>query len=328
MNAEAPLKAIIESPDDDAPRLAYANWLEERGDRERAEFIWVQLDLARLPEDAPSRNALERRERELLREHKHEWGASPWCRRLRRGFVESISLDLNTFLDHAEEIFTQLPVREVVVYDACEDNVPDLSTSPFLTRLSSLQVLGGNAGPLSDRDIIPLARSPYLGHLVSLDLSYNSIGDGFVQELASSLHLGRLETLNLGHNAIGSKGVEHLAFSPNLPRLSSLHLGSNSIGPAGIAALASSDARLSLVTLICYNNGIADEGAELLAGSANAETLIALNLGWNDIGDAGGTAMAASPHLPRLVQLDLEQNQLGEVVRYALQVRFGNHVHL
>ena len=38
---EAFLQAIIDNPDDDAPRLIYADWLEERGDP-RGEFIRVQ----------------------------------------------------------------------------------------------------------------------------------------------------------------------------------------------------------------------------------------------------------------------------------------------
>ncbi len=47
--AEAFLEAIIGRPDDDGPRLAYADWLDERGDAARAEFIRVQIALARLP---------------------------------------------------------------------------------------------------------------------------------------------------------------------------------------------------------------------------------------------------------------------------------------
>ena len=48
------LEAIRASPDDDAPRLVYADWLEEHGDQPRAEFIRVQCALARLPQDDPT----------------------------------------------------------------------------------------------------------------------------------------------------------------------------------------------------------------------------------------------------------------------------------
>jgi uncharacterized protein (TIGR02996 family) len=44
---EGILAAIQEAPDDDTPRLVYADWLAEHGDPERAEFIRVQCELAR-----------------------------------------------------------------------------------------------------------------------------------------------------------------------------------------------------------------------------------------------------------------------------------------
>jgi uncharacterized protein (TIGR02996 family) len=40
------LRAICAEPADDTPRLVYADWLEEHGQGERAEFIRVQVELA------------------------------------------------------------------------------------------------------------------------------------------------------------------------------------------------------------------------------------------------------------------------------------------
>jgi len=44
---DAFLQAIRDSPDDDTPRLVFADWLTENGDADRAEFIRVQCELAR-----------------------------------------------------------------------------------------------------------------------------------------------------------------------------------------------------------------------------------------------------------------------------------------
>ncbi len=44
------LEDITEHPDDDTPRLVYADWLDDHGQPERAEFIRVQCELARLGE--------------------------------------------------------------------------------------------------------------------------------------------------------------------------------------------------------------------------------------------------------------------------------------
>ena len=43
-------RAVLEDPRDDAVRLVFADWLEEHGDAERAEFIRAQVERARLDE--------------------------------------------------------------------------------------------------------------------------------------------------------------------------------------------------------------------------------------------------------------------------------------
>jgi uncharacterized protein (TIGR02996 family) len=55
---EAFRQAIVESPDDDTPRLIYADWLDDHGDADQANLIRVQCRLARLPDDDPERPAL------------------------------------------------------------------------------------------------------------------------------------------------------------------------------------------------------------------------------------------------------------------------------
>lgn len=49
------MRTIIASPADDAPRLVYADWLEEHGgEPERAEFIRLQIRIAHTPEFLPT----------------------------------------------------------------------------------------------------------------------------------------------------------------------------------------------------------------------------------------------------------------------------------
>ena len=45
---KAGLAACRAAPDEDAPRLVLADWLEERGESGRAEFVRVQCELAAL----------------------------------------------------------------------------------------------------------------------------------------------------------------------------------------------------------------------------------------------------------------------------------------
>src|SRR5262245_57708734 len=110
MSHDAFLRAIIDRPDDDLPRLVYADYLDEVGDPARAEFIRVQCELAGLPEDDPRRPALEDREHELLDEHEPEWLgdygriAHEW--EFRRGFLEGVAATVSAMRD-----FNPGPVR-------------------------------------------------------------------------------------------------------------------------------------------------------------------------------------------------------------------------
>jgi uncharacterized protein (TIGR02996 family) len=81
------LADIIAHPADDAPRLIYADWLEDNGEEERAEFIRVQCELAAraagvsrghipagsLWHPAIDDGAILRRERNLLFDHWPRW---------------------------------------------------------------------------------------------------------------------------------------------------------------------------------------------------------------------------------------------------------------
>jgi uncharacterized protein (TIGR02996 family) len=83
------LDAIWESPDDDVPRLVYADWLEEQGNP-RGQFMRIQCALARGDLEEDRRRQLERQEQELLAVHGQEW-LGPTCSprlfwRFRRGF--------------------------------------------------------------------------------------------------------------------------------------------------------------------------------------------------------------------------------------------------
>src|SRR5262245_32678011 len=42
------LDAVLENPDDDLPRLIYADWLDENGDAKRAEFIRAQITISQV----------------------------------------------------------------------------------------------------------------------------------------------------------------------------------------------------------------------------------------------------------------------------------------
>src|SRR5437016_4702342 len=87
------LSACKDQPDEDAPRLVLADWLEEYGEAERAELVRVQCRLAR-DEAVPDWSALHSRECELLRQGRQgrlsrlaPFNRQDWHWQLRRGLV-------------------------------------------------------------------------------------------------------------------------------------------------------------------------------------------------------------------------------------------------
>jgi uncharacterized protein (TIGR02996 family) len=87
------LAAIRADPDDDAPRLIYADWLLEHGagddDRRLGELIQIECRLAKLPREHTDRAALDQRLRVL------EPSRPLWMIAIsERGFVARMSVDL------------------------------------------------------------------------------------------------------------------------------------------------------------------------------------------------------------------------------------------
>src|SRR5262249_17928038 len=211
---EAFLKDIIEHPDDDTPRLIYADWLDEHGQPARGEFIRVQCELARLPEGDERRAVLAAREKDLLAAHAAEWSAPlvDWgveTPKFRRGLVESVKMTVRDFLDHAGELMAWAPVREVELRQV-HDQLQGLADSHHLTRLRSLEL--GDEG-IGVQGATILAGSPHLAPLNELLLWGNGLQDEGTASLASSPYLANLTGLDLSVNDVGDRGLEALARS-------------------------------------------------------------------------------------------------------------------
>lgn len=145
---EALLAAIIANPDDDLPRLLYADCIEESyGEIERAEFIRVQCELARMSEGMqrppsmagvemiiPGTECLLRRERELIGSPRFDgdtvtsdnyvqWAIQSCASfdllsigyQWRRGFIEHVKCPAADWTAHADAILAAHPVLEVML---------------------------------------------------------------------------------------------------------------------------------------------------------------------------------------------------------------------
>jgi uncharacterized protein (TIGR02996 family) len=320
------LATVLAEPDNDGPRLVYADWLDEHDQPARAEFIRLQIELAKRP-GVRRREQLRLREKELLDAHKETWAEpvaefrtiykyyhSRTLYVFRRGFVEGILTDPDTFIEQAAEMFARAPIREI--HFAEVGDYEELANCKHLLRLHTLEFAGTN---LTEEDNVGvLLRSRYLANLTRLTVEgvddNGHLDLAGVRALVGSKYLGKLEALSLSGNWLNEQGshrtVRYFLKKANYPALRELDL--------------------SWACLL-------DADAEALAATPWVARLRVLNLWHNSIGDRGVRALLESPHLAKVELLDLRENlrtgyrrsvPISPQTRAALKKRFGKRVVL
>lgn len=189
---EEALARVVDNPEDDAARLAYADAVEPQDPR-RADWIrWhIAYEQMRIGDGLPSWAQQHRKYRStpgFLDDAKlmMEWAKPivPYCRdaaswEYHRGFIIHITTSPYTLLEHGEKIFSLAPIRfielTVTGNPATYDNtvsreigrfpMKELMASPLLKRLDGIIFWGAF---LSLDDIRLIAESPNLDRLVYL----------------------------------------------------------------------------------------------------------------------------------------------------------------
>jgi uncharacterized protein (TIGR02996 family) len=135
MNEQALLQAILDVPEDDAPRLVYADWLDEHGgpeERARAEIIRLEVAHARLPSGDPRVEEDEERWLDLVENHVRPW-------------MESLGGEGISWDDNAGPTF--------------ERGFPAKADAPAFAEVKMLYVAHND---LTDASAWALAQSPHL----------------------------------------------------------------------------------------------------------------------------------------------------------------------
>jgi uncharacterized protein (TIGR02996 family) len=305
------LPSILERPDDDIPRLVYADWLEERGDP-RGAFIRLQCQREPLTYVDADFKMLLASEAALLREHETTWlGAIPGMvdhAEFRRGFVESVRLSASKFLRSAPRLFRVAPVR-VVQLTLVGPYLPKIALLPQIGRLRELN-LSSNA--IGSKGILPLVNSPHAALLQSLQLNDCALGAVASEVLAKATSLAHLRSLGMARNTLGDLGVARLAAAPHLASLRELNLRENQLGIDAGGILADAPHFRKLTRLSLGVNHLGNEGVTSLANSPILASLQHLDLHGNQISTPAALALARSPHLGALRSLDLRQNRLSD----------------
>jgi uncharacterized protein (TIGR02996 family) len=288
------LDAIGENPEDDGPRLVYADWLDDHGQPHRAELIRLQCRLALLEEHDPERLRLEQREADLLFAFGKGWSAVPPCagdhlRSFHRGFFDRLSTTASDFLKRGGSFFAASPLTEVQLRNV-RGRAPRLAASPLLGRLTTLCLYDSDLTP---DDLHALGASPHLGNLRALALSRPVLNAEHAQALAGWSALPRLRRLQF--SARTNHALEALAGVPGrLAALRSLQIG----GAAGAAAFrALREAAPELEHLHVLGTDVAPEHLEALAAQPALRSLHIYNCGADGLADAELTGKLSSLRL-------------------------------
>ncbi len=226
------LAAIIASPDDDVPRLVYADWLDENrpdpapspaaGPSARADYVRVQCRLAGRPFDEPDYAELLERERDLsdwLNTHApdpapplpgdlewfNEFDGGEWGT-FARGFLDETEYteyddapdeNVARLLTALPEAFALTTVRSLRLADAYGEEVGGLLNSPVAAGLRGL-ALSDIADDNEADAVRAIATSAHLTGLRKLSLDFY-VEEDDLRRLARADHLGSLESLSLDY---------------------------------------------------------------------------------------------------------------------------------
>jgi uncharacterized protein (TIGR02996 family) len=221
------LKAIFAAPDDDLPRLVFADWLDEHGETAWAELIRVQCETCRTGGESPRTAALVAT----------VFGGYDECLPVAADFDRGFRSDSRIRVT-AEQLADPEGFRSTAV-----------SRYPEWYGASSLTV---TEGPIvTPTPLVTVLTSPVTEHVTELDLSGReeevptadddpamtalgiklidfvrrpTINTLMVEELAGMRECRRLVSLDLRNNDIGNDALRALAESPYFTRLTKLRL--------------------------------------------------------------------------------------------------------
>jgi uncharacterized protein (TIGR02996 family) len=342
---DALFAAICAEPDEDTPRLAYADLLDETGGKEnaaRAEYIRAAVRLAREERwSVPWRELKAKTERfeskfvQLAQKKRLPWVAhlkgrvAAWD--FERGFVGHITVYSKRFVAEGEKFFAQDPLRSIkfVKLTAKSGSVPAaaLFASAFLSRATKL---GFDGSGLMDRELDLFGDSPHVRGLRALSLG----GSNPFSEAAIPILLKKLRSLNEVHcnwnTAFTDAHAKALAECRDFARVAVLDLNRAAVSGAGVVELVTSPYATGLTRLtlapeidIDFDGGPRSTPfrratrkagamiAEAIAGSKSLSKLRELDLTGRLIGNDGLALLARSNALPALRELRLGVNSIG-----------------
>lgn len=326
MTRDALLADVLARPNDDAPRLAFADWCDANGHPHRAAFVHAQLALALLPPggkpadpwrsgffqapncwteppfdagfytDTIERVRLRQQAHAIHKEYGEQWRAElpdDWPDdepEYARGFVETLKIPVRQLAANPARYLDATPVRALTLTWA-PGPLNTAAHAPALAALPQLARVERLAFSVAGREFVSafvraFVVMPEAAGLRTLDLARTEIEPDSLRAVLYSDHLRELRALDLSGLALEPEVLEELGATDQLPGLRALQLGSTNLSP---------------------------EGAERLFRGPLLGRLTGLRIDGNaTFGAAGTAALAACAHLARFRFVTLDRNAIGD----------------
>jgi uncharacterized protein (TIGR02996 family) len=276
---DALLEAIAAAPDDDAPRLVWA----DREGGERGELVVIQCRLARHDVPRDERRRLTTRETELLEKNARAWSGYEGAHFV-RGFVERLTIAVADLVPNVERIFASMPLLRDLRFEPLPAADPIKGESVEAAWAASEANLRGILGRLPPGRIRTLAISSSIellpgpfDELSNTSWAYYHHDDELLALLIAAPSLASLRELVIPMGAIASH---------HIPALARLKLERLELGQARSIRL---------------------DVTHLLGDAASIERLAIWNAGLHGHELA---VLLSYPEIGRLKELDLSYNQM------------------
>jgi uncharacterized protein (TIGR02996 family) len=320
---ESFLQSIRDDAGDDTVRLVYADWLEEHGQLERAEFIRVQCELAKTECDNPRYPNLKGRSDELESENGTRWAGpiselSIYTADFHRGFIDRVSLycsDDQEALRPLRSTMNNNVVTELE-YHLSFGYLPENQNAQLLSRLGdwhearSLRKLALDYDRSSDdsgwfeEDIELLSSNPNLSNLVSLDLS-PSVSPAQLSRLGRGVFATTLKRFRakMGRKIDPKEWCEHWKWLPFISQLTELDVNIDWHTDESLALMLAADLR-DIQSLDIRCNDVTEAAFDILHRWPRMRQVRKLKLTSNNLG---------SQLLSRLIELPADRLHVLEI---------------
>ncbi|MFO0552485.1 MAG: TIGR02996 domain-containing protein [Polyangiaceae bacterium] len=219
------LRAVLERPDDDEPRLVYADWLTEQGDA-RGELIQVQCELAGMALSRERRRALRAREKQLLQGSRAALAsleALSESSSIERGLVSGVTLFAPKLVKHCAELRASHPIVHFEVVASKPEELVKLAALAPLMGVPKLTIQARRTPRIyqsrAHLALVATAKSPIWSRTRELGLEHVDDSDEEWGAFFSGLAAPELDTLVTRAAQFTPTALRALAASGSLPAL-------------------------------------------------------------------------------------------------------------